>query len=1074
MAEMLDSFLERAQVGTGAFGGEVFELGDVSPDDEVFGDIDQVTRGEYSAIRRMFEVGVARGTSDDAFSPGGLVTRAQMAVFITRMLAHTAARPVGLTLQVSRDAVTTGESVDAAVSVRGSDLMALPDEKIDVFSSTDAGNAFGEDGRCVSDSVKAETHSSACEIVFSDESTDPSGDWSGTVNLEDDSATIWAWSGDVGDVFDADDVSASSVEVAVSKPGVKLMVSDDLPANASAAKFGASVKFTIQVVDEDGEPVALEGVKFSGSVSEIVDSGAEGVAPTASSTGTSYTTDEAGMVELTFRQNDPRSGTRGDAAWLDLDLWAGRHADFTAAFEIDDKTTLEMVGVEDGRTAEQRAAFAPAPRGDAAVVWEDTVAKASVLKLTQAVEFHEASESGQGASNTVTATLTDQYGDGVSRQVVEFASDDAAGIGAKPSSGNDPVPLYYYNAARLRRTAAPTIAADVDPTRGLKGSASTARTKTTNRLGVATLTYNRDSSDAGIETITARVKAELSVPLAQARDPLGSDDAMRHEDKWDARSGDIVAERIYHYWAEEPEKDGSARGRLMVNDAENNRLILVGDNKVSMVEYDSNDQFDATDGPALLADFEKDLKDKAEHISVSSYQTDSKKVSRITAEPEWDRLFPFSADEETADNLLQRFGASVAADGGVIVVGAPRYQYEAGSSNQQVGRVYVYEGAADDDPAILEMPEADRAETAHFGSLVDISGDTIVAASPELLNNQGTVYVYVKPSGGWADTSTPTAALSSPHFSLNNQFGRQAAIDKDTIAVSSVGGIAVFTTDDDWATNTASALQHDLGAGNTVATGQNSRTIDIDGDTIVVGSPFSAYLPNSASGTVTVFTKPSGGWTDDVDDNDAGGIRLSRPESDEEAPPNTWGRGVAVNGDTVAVGDAALSNVLDAAEQPHKGRIAVFTKPDGGWAATNEPDALLTLPAGNPGHGSFGGFVDFSPDGSEIVTGNHYNQPGDWLGAVYVFTKPESGGWTASSASEQYVGPVRNGKFGWAPAVDKTTGAILASLRQDKTGDTTNAVGTGECKSTTIGEGAAAVDIQEHCLRYMPVYIINR
>ena len=1101
MAEMLDSFLDKAQVGTGAFGGDVFELKDVVPDDEVFGDIDQVTRGEYSAIRRMFEVGVARGTSDDAFSPGGLVTRAQMAVFITRMLAHTVARPVGLTLQVSKEAVTTGESVDAAVSVRGSDLMALTDQRFDVFSSTDPGNAFGEDGRCVSDAVKAETHSTACEIVFSDEQTDPSGDWSGTVNLEDDSATIWAWSGDVGDVFDADDVTAPSVVVAVSKPGVKLMVSDDMAANASAAKFGASVTFTVQVVDEDGEPVALEGVKFSASVSETVASGAEGAAPSSSSSGTSYTTDEAGMVELSFRQTDPRSGTRGDAAWLDLDLWAGVKDGDT--FEIDDKTTLEMVGVEDGRTAEQRAAFAGPPRGDAAVVWEDSLAAASVLKLTQAVEYHEASDTNRGASNTVTATLTDQYGDGVSRRVVEFASDDAAGIGAKPASGDDPVALQYYDASRL--TGAPadpalnraggTRAGDVDPTRGLSGSVLNTRMKPTNQRGVATLTYERDSSDSGIETITARVKAELSVPLAAAR---AADE--RHEDKWDARSGDIVAERIYHYWAEQPEKDGSARGRLMVNDAENNRLILVGDNKVSMVEYDSNDHFDATSGPVVMADFEKDLKDNAEHVSVSGYQTDSKKVSWITADPEWDRLFPFSADEETPDNLLQRFGESAAADNGVIVVGAPRYQYEAGNSNRRVGRVYVYEGPGDAAPAVLEMPEADRASNTFFGQLVDISGDTIVVTT-----RKNAAYVFVKPdSGGWVDNDAPQKLTVSGR----TRFGQQAAVDGNLIAVSSTRGVDIYVRPEGGAWPAAPTGDKDLSGAEPAPAHHchTNRCLAVDEDAmIVVASPTKTVTPAAQGfkGMVDlIFLPDSGDWAD------IGAARRLMPPSvsgsgdAQEAralPESRWANSVAVTGDSLEDATVMISHEDIPSElfkrvlhPPHAGAVYVYTKSDstdpqhvagGGWFDNmapwgDHPDltvAKLTVPVGR-GYGAFGTHADLSSDGNTIAVSQHYAQQGDWLGAVHVFTKPAEGWENSSSSDEQYVGPTPNGRFGWSVTIDSTNGSIWAALRQERVGTTTINPDKCSVEEVTVGEGAAAttVRLQEYCLRYAPVYMIER
>ena len=84
MAVILDAFLSQARLSSGALGGEVDPdyPDDVMLDDVVFDDIGRVSVKEDSAIRRMFEVGVTLGTSDNKFSPGGLVTRGQMAVFI--------------------------------------------------------------------------------------------------------------------------------------------------------------------------------------------------------------------------------------------------------------------------------------------------------------------------------------------------------------------------------------------------------------------------------------------------------------------------------------------------------------------------------------------------------------------------------------------------------------------------------------------------------------------------------------------------------------------------------------------------------------------------------------------------------------------------------------------------------------------------------------------------------------------------------------------------------------------------------------------------------------------------------
>ena len=65
--------------------------------------------GAYGAIRRVYELGIAKGTGDGTtFSPGtALVTRGQMAAFITRALAHTNARPAGVSVQSDKDEADT-------------------------------------------------------------------------------------------------------------------------------------------------------------------------------------------------------------------------------------------------------------------------------------------------------------------------------------------------------------------------------------------------------------------------------------------------------------------------------------------------------------------------------------------------------------------------------------------------------------------------------------------------------------------------------------------------------------------------------------------------------------------------------------------------------------------------------------------------------------------------------------------------------------------------------------------------------------------------------------------------------
>ena len=145
MAALLDAFLSNATPGPGAFNNEKYN--DIASPNigRIFTDIGGVAVGAHNAIGRIYEMGVAEGFGDHEFGPDGLVTRAQMASFITRALAHTVARPAGVSIQV--DKVELGQqNANLVVSLRDASFQPLASRKIDAFSSTDPDGAFDGDG----------------------------------------------------------------------------------------------------------------------------------------------------------------------------------------------------------------------------------------------------------------------------------------------------------------------------------------------------------------------------------------------------------------------------------------------------------------------------------------------------------------------------------------------------------------------------------------------------------------------------------------------------------------------------------------------------------------------------------------------------------------------------------------------------------------------------------------------------------------------------------------------------------------------------------------------------------------
>ena len=884
-------------------------------------------------------------------------------------------------LSVAATADDPSQDVDLVVSVRDSAHMAMPDVSVDLFSSTNPGDAFGADGSCSNDDVQLEGNGAGkCEITDSDETTNSDGDLEiagGDVSFGA-SATVWAWTGDVGAKFDADETVSTSVEITVTKPATKLRITDDMAVNAAAAKFGDRVTFVIQVVDDDGNPVATEDVSVNVSADTWVDSGASGVGPEKSGASGSHKTDDSGRIELSYRQADPRtSGNNhgGDEAWLDLDI------EYTGtALMLEDKTTLKMAGIEAGTS-----------KGDAAVVWLDTAAVASKLTLAQAVSFHEASRSGSGASNTVTATLVDQYGDPVSsrqngNQKVRFSSDDANGIGA----GEDKALVY-----------------DPMTSGGARMFTGTGNlTRTTNRRGVANLPYNRDSADSGIETILAEVRVGTET---------------------------VKANPIYHYWANEVDKGESASGRLLATDTDNNQLVILGGGEVSLIKYDSNDQFTSTMGAATLSAFETDL-ENAKRASAEKYENASKGVSQIK-----------SFGERWSKALDTEAGTNYAVDHGVFVVGDPSamcdHDTDPDTAMVACGAVHVYAktvpaGSPDGTaasygaPVTLMSPSLATDAAGEFGTDVDIGGGglVIVVGAPGA-GTTGKVYIFTKrleatemgrSNSGWGDGVPLTVAAGVPVERL----GIAVAVSRDLLgefhsaaAVAEYGtgsgqkGVVKWahtaTTDLDttpWVTKTASgnALADPIegvSGADTVAVAINSGGHIFIGVSAAEGTPASGDA-NANVGKIHVFEDNSG----------------TAYEVEIAATGNAEGRklgaSVATTGDNTAAAVGA----------PGDNAVYVLTTSDAWVAAGN----VTVVKVSDSSAGHLGSSVSFNDDGDTIAASGGDIAAAE-RGEVFTFASDDTWATAVASGTNLGVGSSPNTMFTYMVAFDSEDDALHAA-----------------------------------------------
>ncbi len=414
----------------------IFTVGGAEPDDAFTDSRRTQPLTKDSAASALFELGVARGTGGGNFSPEASVTRGQMAAFITRALAHTTARPEGVSVQQYLPGEVT-------VSVRDEFFAPVSNAAIDAFSiaTLDVRRAFRSDGSC-SSLVTDQTGSRSCEIDVLDPVTGPDGDYTiGLGPTDEPEVTVWAWTGALGDVIRSGDGRLVSVEVTtqgVEATGAK--ATNSLPKNATHARFGSTVTVTVQLVGVNGLRAVPPEDGASYTIKKEAYSQVDGTADPSSSRLTQRTTetvevDDTGKIEFVLDGVDPDSHDTGDPADDEI-LW---------------RYTVTPVG--------DSPQF-DAPVQDVAVVFTDAAPAATTVDLATQVKYLRAAVSStRPANNVVIATVTDQYGQpfrGASVQLTSSISSISVS-GTTGSSGTARIGYQHSGTAGTRETLTGTI-----------------------------------------------------------------------------------------------------------------------------------------------------------------------------------------------------------------------------------------------------------------------------------------------------------------------------------------------------------------------------------------------------------------------------------------------------------------------------------------------------------------------------------------------------------------------------------------------------------------------------------------
>lgn len=248
----------------------------------------------------------------------------------------------------------------------------------------------------------------------------------------------------------------------------------------------------------------------------------------------------------------------------------------------------------------------------------------------------------------------------------------------------------------------------------------------------------------------------------------------------------------------------------------------------------------------------------------------------------------------------QYFGASLALEGDAAVVGtlaAPgldvggqAFFYSRsgppGGESWSAQQVYPSDGVPGDQFGV-SVAMSPSQNTAVVGAwLDDNAGGT----------DAGSAYVYVRTGNTWVEQ----AKLTASDGAAEDQFGRQVAIDGDTIVVgarqddhaggANAGSAYVFTRSGSLWTQQAKLTASDAAAGD-----EFGLVLTIAGDRLIVGAYSDDHAGGADAGSAYVFTRAGATWTE-----------RSKITAPDAAAGDAFGGSLALSGDM-----ALISSVFD-------------------------------------------------------------------------------------------------------------------------------------------------------------------
>ena len=208
------------------------------------------------------------------------------------------------------------------------------------------------------------------------------------------------------------------------------------------------------------------------------------------------------------------------------------------------------------------------------------------------------------------------------------------------------------------------------------------------------------------------------------------------------------------------------------------------------------------------------------------------------------------------------FGRGVAIAGNVAMVGAPYAKESTNAYQGAVYAFTKAEGKTWGETAQAKLTAGEGKEHETLGVSLALEGATLVAGAPNDANPGSTpsaAYVFLGPGGAWANTSSPAARLTPSDPLGGEHFGGSVGISGKSVVVGAKfaafeataqqGAVYVYTEPGGGWTSTSTATKISASGGGI----QQAASVGVSGTTIVEGANYAKVGSHEAQGAAYVF-----------------------------------------------------------------------------------------------------------------------------------------------------------------------------------------------------------------------------